>query len=109
MARLLRISHRLYLSRAEDRGDDDVTTHNTLECLIALAEEEMLRSSIGDEEINIIPRDGSVHRRPSTRRDSDDGHVASLNTLARYPWTVENDGVFRNHLFSRVFVECRNI
>jgi len=83
MARLLRISQRLYMSEAEDRGHGDVTAVDTLELLVARAEEEMMRSSAGIEqgEIDIVPRGQSVRR-----HNEDYGCVASPLALARSPW-----------------------
>lgn len=83
MARLLRISQRLHMSEAEDRGHGDVTAVDTLELLVARAEEEIMRSSAGIEqgEIDIVPRGQSVRR-----HNEDYGCVASPLALARSPW-----------------------
>jgi hypothetical protein len=83
MARLLWISQRLHISKAEDRGHGDVTEKDTLKLLVARAEEEMMRSSAGIEqgEIDIVPR-GEFE----CQHNKDYGSVRSPVELARGPW-----------------------
>ena len=84
MARLIRISQRLHISQAEDRGNG---TMDSLESLIENAEEMMQSSGIEQGEIDIQPRDESSSRQQlSTLSDMDPRHAASPSALACSPW-----------------------
>ena len=84
MARLVRVSQRLYLSQAEDKGNG---TADSLATIIDNAEEMMKSSGIEKGEIDIQPRDGSAEQQqPSTLSDLDDRHNATPSALACSPW-----------------------
>ncbi|KAL7540736.1 hypothetical protein ACHAXR_010737, partial [Thalassiosira sp. AJA248-18] len=83
MARLVRVSQRLYLADAEDRGNGTV---DSLESLIEHAEEMMQCSGIEQGEIDIQPIDEIAHQSSTTSSDMDERHVATSNALACSPW-----------------------
>ena len=82
MARLVRISQRLYLADAEDRGNGTI---DSLESLVEHAEEMMQKNGIEQGEIDILPK-GESGQQQSFSSDMDERHIATPDALACSPW-----------------------
>jgi len=82
MARLVRVSQRLYISEAEDQGNGTVESFDSL---VSHAEDMIQSSGIEQGEIDIQPRDSSSQQQ-LTLCDVDESHEATPTALACSPW-----------------------